>query len=233
MHQLTKQKHAVTHFICHAFIGMVLLTAIFGILTPAAFAASHTLPPLLIKTVCKNTSIQPGWVIVDVLTDQHRCKGGLLNPGNVWAITKATGPTNVCTNSPIPQGFVVTTESDGAEDTASRHPCGHANLCGLSTAQRVSYCTAHHHACGLPYRSRIILADRASSCLTLECLKKELREPLTLASYRGILVPGSTWCPIVLPVPNCSSIVHQGRLVAHANEASNASENKPRNRKRK
>ncbi len=120
-----------------------------------------------------------------------------------------------------------------AEDTASRPPCGHANLCGLSTAPRVSYCTAHHHACGLPYRSRIILADRASSCLTLECLKKELREPLTLASYRGILVPGSTWCPIVLPVPNCSSIVHQGRLVAHANEASNASENKPRNRKRK
>src|SRR6266567_8397660 len=100
-------------FIYRTFIGMVLLTAASSFLTPAAFAASQsTTPPPLIETVCKDTSIRQGWVIVDILTDQHRCKGGLLNPGNVWAITKATGPTNVCTNSPIPQGFVVTTESD-------------------------------------------------------------------------------------------------------------------------
>src|SRR6266700_503568 len=98
-------------FIYRTFIGMVLLTAASSFLTPAAFAASQsTTPPPLIETVCKDTSIRQGWVIVDILTDWHRCKGGLLNPGNVWAITKATGPTNVCSNSPIPQGFVVTAQ---------------------------------------------------------------------------------------------------------------------------
>ncbi len=73
-------------FIYRTFIGMVLLTAASSFLTPAAFAASQsTTPPPLIETVCKDTSIRQGWVIVDILTDWHRCKGGLLNPGNVWA----------------------------------------------------------------------------------------------------------------------------------------------------
>jgi hypothetical protein len=127
MHQSTKQKHAALPFISRAFLGVVLLTATFDFLTPAAFAASKMTPPPLIETVCKDTSIQPGWVIVDILTDWRRCKGGLLNPGNVWAITKATGPTHVCSNSPIPQGFVVTAQDLDVQN---------CRLVGLSWASR-------------------------------------------------------------------------------------------------
>src|SRR6266568_7884834 len=103
------QNHYAIHSTGRAFIGVLLLGTLFCLMTPSAFAASHGSPPL-IKTICKDTPIQPGWVVVDILTDRHRCEGGLLNPDNVWTITRATGPARVCRSSPIPQGFVVTAQ---------------------------------------------------------------------------------------------------------------------------
>jgi hypothetical protein len=104
------QNHHLMDEAGRAFIGVLLLVTVFCMMPPSAFAATHSSPPPFMKTICKNTPIQPGWVVVDILTDRHRCEGSLLNPDNVWTITRATGLARVCRNSPIPQGFVVTAQ---------------------------------------------------------------------------------------------------------------------------
>ncbi len=151
-------------FIYRTFIGMVLLTAASSFLTPAAFAASQsTTPPPLIETVCKDTSIRQGWVIVDILTDWHRCKGGLLNPGNVWAITKATGPTNVCSNSPIPQGFVVTAQGI---DVQNCRLGGRRTITPVAGLSAITICTTSPIPAGWVVTGEARLRDRPQAATT-------------------------------------------------------------------
>lgn len=93
--------------------GLVTLSLALGFLAglPAfALAASHDAPSPVPHTMCAQTPLPPGWVIVDEWTDWTQCANPWSGP-NVLAIAPPPRTQQpVCFNAPLPSGFVITAE---------------------------------------------------------------------------------------------------------------------------
>lgn len=104
-------------FLGGGFLLALLLPTLFSpstaLTTPLASPSTDTA-----HTVCKGDPLQPGEIITQQWTNWFQCSGGPWNPNNVLLVTPIapSGASQICGDSPIPDGFVILQQSP-SDDT--------------------------------------------------------------------------------------------------------------------